>query len=267
MTEEAKPTDDQQDSQNKADHNASPSEEQEKHSPKTPAKNTGHAKNNLRVGRQRTLRDKWRLTSLSNKTIAVATAVIAMASLLQFGTALFQWLEMRSGGSIMQGQLDEMRNARRPWVGIAQGIEVRDAPRFYFSPINNQLSVRIAYIAHNFGTSPALRVMDTSTLVAKEDDERPALGMQQACQGAEFNYKNLTNELTTLFPGTDNHLHDLWYAASFKGNVEQVKSIWFCACFVYTDSSNQIRHTKYWFLSASNGKPLASFMLWSVEAD
>lgn len=98
MTEEKESANDQQNEEDKTSANSSISKEQEKQSPKTPDKNTGRAKKNMRVGRQRTLREKWRLTSLSNKTISIATVVIAGASLLQFGTAIFQWLEMRGAG-------------------------------------------------------------------------------------------------------------------------------------------------------------------------
>jgi len=52
----------------------------------------------MNEGRPRTLREKWRLTSLSNKTISVATVVIALSSVMQFATALLQWNEMSNSG-------------------------------------------------------------------------------------------------------------------------------------------------------------------------
>lgn len=52
----------------------------------------------MQTGRQLSVQDKWRLTSLSNKIISIATIVISLASILQFGTALFQWSEMHDAG-------------------------------------------------------------------------------------------------------------------------------------------------------------------------
>jgi hypothetical protein len=84
-------------------------------------------------GRKRTIREKWRLTSLSNKVIMVATVVIAIAGALTFGAAVFQWLEMR----IAEKQTDKLiklsktnadiaRDAltlnERPWVKIKHRI-------------------------------------------------------------------------------------------------------------------------------------------------
>jgi hypothetical protein len=53
----------------------------------------------LPAGHKRSLSDKWRLTSLSNKIITLATVVIAGAGVLTFGAAFFQWLEMRGAGT------------------------------------------------------------------------------------------------------------------------------------------------------------------------
>lgn len=87
---------------------------------------------------KRTISEKWRLTSLSNKAITVATIVIAAAGVLQFGAALFQWLEMRATGAQTQQMLSLVQDqiaaanrladaadaanknaldANRPWLG------------------------------------------------------------------------------------------------------------------------------------------------------
>lgn len=73
-------------------------EEQDQDAPQGSAENQHHTKGSMRVGKKRTLRDKWRLTSLPNKVITIATVVIAGAGLLTFGAAIFQWLEMRGAG-------------------------------------------------------------------------------------------------------------------------------------------------------------------------
>lgn len=48
----------------------------------------------VQIGKKRTYRDKWRLTSLSNKVVSIATVVIAVASVLQFCAARLQWHSM-----------------------------------------------------------------------------------------------------------------------------------------------------------------------------
>src|SRR5271155_5421247 len=68
----------------------------------TPHDIGGRFRGKMRVGTKRTFRDKWRLTSLSNKAITLATIVIAAAGVLQFGTAFFQWREMRETGKQTQ---------------------------------------------------------------------------------------------------------------------------------------------------------------------
>jgi hypothetical protein len=98
----------------------------------------------MREGTKRTFHDKWRLTSLSNKAITLATIVIALAGVLQFGTAFFQWREMRETGEQTQQMLGLVQNqiaaanrladtadtanknaldSNRPWLGTT-GVTV-----------------------------------------------------------------------------------------------------------------------------------------------
>jgi hypothetical protein len=100
------------------------------------------------VGRKRTFREKWRLTSISNKVIAVATVVIAGASVLQFGTTFFQWTEMhdagkqtdriiaaderlagamegsvKESGSALQATIDNFHLDQRAWLGPTEMLQ------------------------------------------------------------------------------------------------------------------------------------------------
>jgi hypothetical protein len=98
----------------------------------------------MREGTKRTFRDKWRLTSLSNKAITLATIVIAVAGALQFGTAFYQWREMRATGKQTEQMLALVQNqiaaanrladaadtanknaldSNRPWLGT-MGVTV-----------------------------------------------------------------------------------------------------------------------------------------------
>ncbi len=88
---------------------------------------------NMSSGRKRTIREKWRLTSLSNKVIMVATVVIAISGALTFGAAVFQWLEMKMAGKqtdkligLAKTNADIARDAltlnERPWIKIKHRI-------------------------------------------------------------------------------------------------------------------------------------------------
>jgi hypothetical protein len=125
------------------------------------------------VGRKRTLREKWRLTSLSNKVITLATVVIAGAGVLTFGTAVLQWLEMRGAAkqtgriieaderlagamesSVAQAQktldasIKSFQLEQRAWVGV-EGINGDIQP-------NKPYSVLVGF--RNSGKTPAKQV-------------------------------------------------------------------------------------------------------------
>ena len=110
----------------------------------TPHDIGGRFRGQMREGTKRTFRDKWRLTSLSNKAITLATIVIAVAGVLQFGTTFFQWREMQESGkqtdqmlALVQNQIaaanrladaadtanQNALDANRPWLGT-MGVTV-----------------------------------------------------------------------------------------------------------------------------------------------
>ncbi|SRR5713101_9091 len=127
-------------------------------------------KKNLRIGKQRTLREKWRLTSLSNKFISLATVVIAGAGILQFGTAVFQWKEMRDAGrqtdklirkateqaeatNNLAGETKRLADiaidAERPWVGVSDFD-----PKTFVTGVSGNIAVMTVSVL-NAGKSPA----------------------------------------------------------------------------------------------------------------
>jgi hypothetical protein len=125
------------------------------------------------LSRKRTLSEKWRLTSLSNKVITLATVVIAGAGVLTFGTAVLQWLEMHGAAkqtdrviaaderlagamesSVAQAQktldasIKSFQLEQRAWVGV-EGINGD-------IQLNKPYSILVAF--RNSGKTPAKQV-------------------------------------------------------------------------------------------------------------
>lgn len=133
----------------------------------------------MSIGKKRTLREKWRLTSLPNKVITLATVVIAGAGVLTFGAALFQWLEMRGAGQqtdriiaaderlatamensvkeagkSLDASIEQFHREQRAWVGIG-GITAH--PESFH--VGDHAFVNISF--KNTGKTPAKNILIT----------------------------------------------------------------------------------------------------------
>jgi len=99
VTENSNPSDVQEEVQGEPKQGSFFPVEQDRKDAANATEHASGSKNRPRIGKKRTLGDKWRLTSLPNKIISIATVVIAFASALAFGTAVLQWLEMHDAGA------------------------------------------------------------------------------------------------------------------------------------------------------------------------
>lgn len=117
----------------------------------TASENAENPTNNKRFSKKRTFRDKWRLTPLPNKIISLATAVIAGASLLTFGTAVLQWNEMRSAGT----QTDKIIAADERFATAMENSVAASGKVFDATIAQNQLDQR-AWIGIRAIDSPSL---------------------------------------------------------------------------------------------------------------
>jgi hypothetical protein len=205
---------------------------------------------------------------------AAATATIAIATIFYTKYAKRQW-------TAMDGQLGEMQDARRPWVGLNGNVQVREKPLFHVMPINDQLSVAISYTTHNFGTSPAFRETNAFVLLANERPTGPPVSaMQHLCANEEDLYRANSASLTAIFPAEELD-QGLWYPAMIPKTTRYVRQVWFIGCFVYADSAARLHHTKYWFVSPPSTDrvpaagaenelswaPFSSLVLDHIEAD
>lgn len=143
-------------------------------------------------GNKRSLSDKWRLTSLSNKVITSATVVIAFAGVLTFGAAFFQWREMRDAGvqtnkiiaaderlagameksvsgagKSLQATIDNFHLEQRAWVGPVAVIQ----PEFKETD-----SFSITTLISNSGKTPALNFRNKYSwlMMSKEGKFQPS---------------------------------------------------------------------------------------------
>ena len=89
--------------------------------------------------RSRTLRQKWRLISLPNKLMVVATIVIAIASAVNLGVAVAMWNEMHIGGIDTRKSADAAKDSvdlarknahfdQRAWLTIILRLELTNTP-------------------------------------------------------------------------------------------------------------------------------------------
>jgi hypothetical protein len=203
---------------------------------------------------------------------ALATIAIVILTWFYVGYSKKQW-------RVMDGQLREMKDTRRPWIGLNGNAQIKGQPIFHIMPTNNQLSVPIAYTTHNFGTSPAFRETNVFTLVPRENSSGPPiLEMNRICQSEESLHKDSPG--TAIFPAQELN-QGLWYPAMIPKTVHYIPQVWFIGCFVYEDSSRQVHHTKYWFVSPPSTDrvpvtgaenelswaPFSSLVLEHIEAD
>jgi hypothetical protein len=182
----------------------------------------------MHVAKKRTLREKWRLTSLSNKTISVATVIIAVASTLQFGTALFQWLEMRDAGiqtakiiaanervaaameksakkseEALNANIEASRTDQRAWVGFE---DVR---------VTAQIGIpsRFSFNLKNTGKTPALHASLQYYIKNLNRGEK-----------LQFTYKGITTEPTRgLIPPNATVFVNLTNAAPDAAEMNRIR--------------------------------------------
>ena len=147
---------------------------------KAPDEYGNRPKENMAVGKKRTLLEKWRLTSLSNKTISIATVVIAGASLLQFGTAFFQWQEMNSAGKQTDQLIYLYRQQAQAAVDLAKATQdsiklakenFQEDQRPYLwrltsraYPITDKQKISYDIFFANYGKSPAINERSVTNL-------------------------------------------------------------------------------------------------------
>jgi|SRR5579864_9215931 len=193
------------------------------------------------VGRKRTPREKWRLTSLSNKVITIATVVIAFAGAFAFGAALLQWSEMRASGK----QTDQLISLYREQVNkLGQQTE--------------KLGQQVAKLGEQVGQTHELVnqaiISNSETVDALHKSERPwitaesfeitppiALPTERVpmlTMGIEYRIRNTgksvaTNGWSLVFiqPNAPNHLTKEWLhgcdeVARIKGSLILGKQAW-----------------------------------------
>ena len=227
----------------------------------------------------------------ANFWMASATVAIAISTAIYTHYARNQW-------QVMSGQLQEMRAARQPWVGLENNsLSVATSPDFgpsappspYFAIMENT-----SYSIKNFGAAPAFHESDV--VVAFPDTcvgncIPPTENLSQWC----FYPEGLSTTPGAanpgagqmVLPGASIPIRKSTNLMLDPNKVQNIRRVWFFVCIVYQDpwKQGQIHHSRYWYLSVHptdpiNGPqipvpnhpgftyiPISGVGLWGADAD
>jgi hypothetical protein len=236
---------------------------------------------------------KWSKLGIqsANFWIAVATIAIAVSTGIYTHYAGLQW-------QVMEGQLEEMRAARQPWVGLENNsISVDPSPEFGPShPPNPNFMIleNTAYSIRNFGTAPALHESDIVVAIPDTCTGNcipPTDTLSQWCFYPEgmSTTRGAANPGAgqMVLPGASIPVRKSATLIFNPTTTQHIQRVWFFVCIAYQDPWNkgQIHHSRYWYLSVHptdpfNGPqapvpthpgftyiPISGLGLWGADAD
>ncbi len=113
---------------------------------------------------------------------ARATWAIAFLTIATIGVGFFQYQIFSHQLDAMQGQLDQMAAAERPWIMVT-GIE----PQGLWSDDKEGVSFSVKFLVKNVGHSPAQNVSVSGKLLINDLTQPPRRGqvMVEACEEAK----------------------------------------------------------------------------------
>jgi hypothetical protein len=215
-------------------------------------------------GYRRTTKGAWKLTKNSLQFFdAHDGAITALATVAIVALTIFYV-------SYSKKQWEEMRSARRPWLGMGERLTLRQDPSFSveeasISSLEGEtkfITIRfnVAGTLSNFGTSPARKVyvsLDTRTEDRFTDDfHKDSLLRNANCTVAEsiseekaIPYGNgggilLSRPTKAVFPSVTIPIEEQIYTGTFAGANHRLSGIWIIGCIAYQDSFGGVYHTK-----------------------
>jgi hypothetical protein len=165
-------------------------------------------------------------------------------------------------------QWEEMRNARRPWVGLSERLTVkRPSSSAAFDAVmsstegEKEIVVTKFYLSgtlQNFGTSPARRVYEFFRIV--QNSELRYLSRESYCKvaGSESRGENpfpqfsyfIPQPAKAIFPNVSIPIEDTFDFSMFVGKLHQMPNpIWIVGCVAYQDTFGEVHHTKVLYRS------------------
>jgi hypothetical protein len=182
--------------------------------------------------------------------------------------------------SYSKKQWEEMRNSRRPWLGISDLLILRRQPSFdVVSNFNGKISIRVEFdlggTVQNFGTSPARKVYESFEFLSAAEASKIFREGQCIVAVGESTGKNPFPDMLNLGERLDQQIWSQPTTAIFPTiqipiKISDVTSavfvdgpdykfpypLWIVGCVAYQDSFNEIHRTKVLYRSViSNTGP------------
>jgi hypothetical protein len=201
----------------------------------------------------------------SGAITAVATGVIAVLTIFYVHYAGKQW--------------DEMRNSRRPWVGMSERLTVKQPPSFTvidgamasLERHNKMVGVEfeVEGTIRNFGNTPARRQYEFFQMLQYGDiryDYRESSCKFAEGQSTGINpypdfprifemFSSMPMPARAIFPNVELPIKSTRLTMGFfpedKGQRRMPVPIWIVGCIVYQDPSGGVHHTKVLYSSVS----------------
>jgi hypothetical protein len=183
----------------------------------------------------------------SDRVIAIATVVI-------MATTYLQW-------KVIDGQLQEMKAEKRPWVGFSSDISLDQ-----FSADNSGLRVKLSYRIKNFGDTPASNTLVwMSGLIPDESGDAYHIvdtKLAKTCASAEHFMYYHSGDL--LLPSVEQPKEQ-----SLSEEGTGLGKIVVPGCIVYRDVAGTAHHTRFCYSVdlAANPRPKVFATCYLQSAD
>ncbi len=180
-----------------------------------------------------------------NAIIATFTALIFVATSAYAVIATLQWWTM-------QGQLEQMRDARRAWVGTSQKLELTREPVFMVQELNGhkQVLMTIHYraVIKNFGTTPARREYHNFSGYWAPPNTR--FDWRMSCRMLYESDKSARakSDATDIFPESERVVEDTTAILIDAKVFKVVYNIGISGCIAYTDVYGVDHYTEFLYL-------------------
>lgn len=131
-----------------------------------------------------------------------------------------QMAVMRDQAKAMQGQLDQMQAAQRPWL-LVDGMSVSGIEQF---PVGSGITAFARYKLTNLGRSPATAIFIKTALILKSLDKFDAGSVRKLClpQPTSEDDRILAEYSDTVLPGQTETIGGIGDAASFSHSIKNI---------------------------------------------
>jgi hypothetical protein len=199
------------------------------------------------MNQQQSLWTRWNKVSLPNKLTVGCTFIIAIATCFYTWFAYHQW-------RIMAGQLNQMQNGTRPWVGVQEINGIQTDSIVIAQP--GWISTAVTKTIKNFGNYPGSIVDTWADLVLSDGLHTSEIVSDSLKQCLDAKIPTGNGPSSTLFPG-ETYRHINTTVGKSSPLIERPLSAKLMAFLVgrivYTDPSGNPHHTCFSYLYQTPG--------------